>query len=218
MGSVIVVGAGPGLGVALARRFGREGMTVGLVGRRQRVLDELAEELAAEQIDAQGAAADVTDASGLVQALDALAKRFGPPDVLIYNAAAGAAMGAPSEVPVELLMGVVSVGLGGLVTAVQWALPAMRERGSGTILVTGSGIAVDPWVDAVALSVGKAAQRQFTHALHREVIDHGIQAVTVTIHGMLAPGGRFDPQVIAEEFWGVHARPRAEWEWELAYR
>ena len=217
MGSVIVVGAGPGLGVALARRFGREGLPVGLVGRRQSALDDLAEELAAEKIEAHVAAADVTDSAALRQALETLAERAGPPDVLIYNAAAASAPGAPSEVPVEVLMSVLEAGLGGLATAVQWALPAMRERGSGTILVTGSGIAVNPWVEAAALSVGKAAQRQFTHALHREVIDEGVQVVTVTIHGMLQQGGRFDPQVIAEEFWAVHARPRAEWTWELAY-
>jgi short-subunit dehydrogenase len=93
----------------------------------------------------------------------------------------------------------------------------MRARGSGTILVTGSAIAIDPWVEAAALSVGKAAQRAFTHALHREAIDDGVLAATVTICGVLSPGGRFDPQVVAEEFWAVHARPRPEWEWEYLY-
>lgn len=217
MGSVIVVGAGPGLGVALARRFGREGLPVGLIGRRAAALAELADELAAEKIQAHAATADVANRTSLHGALDELAERLGPPDVLLYNAAVGAAPGAPSEVSADVLLGVLAVGVGGLVHATQWVLPGMRERGSGTILVTGSGIAIDPWVEATALSVGKSAQRAFTHALHREVIEDGVQAATVTICGVLAPGGRFDPQVVAEEFWAVHLRSRAEWEWEHLY-
>jgi NADP-dependent 3-hydroxy acid dehydrogenase YdfG len=213
MSSVVVVGAGPGLGMALARRFGREGMTVGLVALHQARLDELVDELAADNITALAAAADVADRASLHAALD----RFDRPDVLLYNAAVGSAPGAPSEVSADVLLKVLAVGVGGLVHAVQHVLPGMRKQGSGTIIVTGSGIAIDPWVEAAALSVGKSAQRAFAHALHREVIEDGIQAATVTIRGVLAPGGRFDPQVVAEEFWAVHTRPRAEWTWEHLY-
>jgi NADP-dependent 3-hydroxy acid dehydrogenase YdfG len=218
MASIVVVGAGPGLGVAVARRFGREDFRVGLIGRRPEAVSQLVDELAVEKIDAHGAAGDVGDRDALHAAIDALAEKIGPPDVLVYNASAGAAPGLPSEVDAAQVMAVLAVGVAGLVNAVQRVLPAMRERRGGTILVTGSGIAIDPWVEAAALSVGKAAQRNFAHALHREVIDDDVHAATVTIHGVMAPGTAFDPQLIAEEYWAVHTKPRAEWAWEHAYR
>ena len=64
----MIVGAGPNLGVAIARRFGREGFSVGLVSRNQEKLDGLAGELEADGITAAGAAADIRDSDGLAAA------------------------------------------------------------------------------------------------------------------------------------------------------
>ncbi|MDQ1644153.1 MAG: hypothetical protein QOJ50_337 [Cryptosporangiaceae bacterium] len=217
-GSIIVVGAGPGLGTEIARRFGREGMQVGLIGRRLDRVQQVVDELAVEGIDARAVAGDTAHRDAIREALDTLTAELGAPDVLAYNAAAGSAPGSPSEVGSALLMQVLAVAAGGLADSVERIMPGMRERGSGTVLVTGSAIAIDPWVEATALSVGKAAQRHFTHALHREAIDYGVHATTVTIHGVLAVGTPFDPQLVAEEFWTVHTQPRAEWAWEHDYK
>jgi NADP-dependent 3-hydroxy acid dehydrogenase YdfG len=216
-GSIIVVGAGPGLGMAVARRFGREGFGVGLIGRRLSSVDQVVDELAAEKIEALAAAADVSDRVALHGALDSLTSALGVPDVLVYNASAGSAPGLPSEAGSATILSVLAAGVGGLADAVERVLPGMCARRSGTVLVTGSAIAIDPWVEATALSVGKAAQRHFTHALHREVIEDDIHATTITIHGVIAAGTAFDAQVIAEEFWTVHSQPRAEWTWEHPY-
>ena len=64
----MIVGAGPNLGLAIARRFGREGFSVGLVSRNQEKLDGLAGELEADGITAAGAAADIRDSDGLAAA------------------------------------------------------------------------------------------------------------------------------------------------------
>ena len=66
--SIVIVGAGPNLGLAVARRFGREGLSVGLVSRTQAKLDDLAAQLEDEGITAAGAAADIRDASALAAA------------------------------------------------------------------------------------------------------------------------------------------------------
>jgi NADP-dependent 3-hydroxy acid dehydrogenase YdfG len=216
-GSIIVIGAGPGLGMAVARRFGREGFRVGLVGRRLSAAEALVDELAADKIEALAAAGDVSDRTARLAALDSLTSANGVPDVLVTNASAGSARGRPSEIGSATILAVLAAGVGGLADAVERVLPEMRERRSGTVLVTGSAIAIDPWVEAAALSVGKAAQRHFTHALHREVIEDDVHATTITIHGVIAPGTAFDAQVIAEEFWTVHTQPRAEWTWEHPY-
>jgi NADP-dependent 3-hydroxy acid dehydrogenase YdfG len=217
-GSIIVIGAGPGLGTAIARRFGREGFRAGLISRRLAAAEQVADELAAEKIDAYAAAGDASDRASLLAAIDSLTGAIGVPDVLAYNASTGSAPGLPSEAGSERLLAVLATGVGGLADAVGRVLPGMRERRSGTVLVTGSGIAIDPWVESAALSVGKAAQRQFTHALHREALDYDVHATTVTIHGVLAEGTAFDPQVVAEEFWAIHRQPREEWAWEHPYR
>ena len=67
--SIVIVGAGPNLGLAVARRFGREGLSVGLVSRTQAKLDDLAAQLEGEGITAAGAAADIRDAHALAAAI-----------------------------------------------------------------------------------------------------------------------------------------------------
>jgi len=83
--SLVIVGAGPNLGLAVARRFGREGFSVGLVSRTQAKLDDLAAQLEGEGITAAGAAADIRDADALAAAIEALAGRLGEVEVLEYS-------------------------------------------------------------------------------------------------------------------------------------
>ena len=61
MTTIAIVGAGRGVGAAVARRFGAEGFAVALLSRNQGRLDALATDLAADGVQAQGFAADVRD-------------------------------------------------------------------------------------------------------------------------------------------------------------
>jgi NADP-dependent 3-hydroxy acid dehydrogenase YdfG len=83
--SIVIVGAGPNLGAAIARRFGREGMPVGLVSRNGEKLERLAEDLGQEGITADFAAADIRDAAALSSAIGSLADRLGAIEVLEYS-------------------------------------------------------------------------------------------------------------------------------------
>jgi NADP-dependent 3-hydroxy acid dehydrogenase YdfG len=213
---IILAGAGPGLGLSVARRFGREGYHVGLIARRQEHLDTLAAELGTEGIDAVGVHGDVGQRASLHAAVDALIAD-GLPDVLVYNAVAFP-FARPSKVDSDELMNGLSASVGGLVDAVQRVLQPMRDRGRGTILVTGGGTATNAWPDAVGLGVAKAAQRNFTQALHHEAVEDGVLAATITIYGTIQTHTPFDPALIAEEYWRVHNLPRAEWAWEYEYR
>jgi NADP-dependent 3-hydroxy acid dehydrogenase YdfG len=85
MSTIAIVGAGPGVGAAVARRFGREGFAVALISRTQAHLDVLAAELSADGITAQGFAADVRDRAALKQAIDAASTTLGPIEVLQYS-------------------------------------------------------------------------------------------------------------------------------------
>ena len=214
---LLLVGAGPGLGVAIARRFGRERFRLGLISRSERSLAPVVAELAAEGLDVHTALGEAGDTASLRAAVDALTGVLGVPDVLVYNVAA-TPRGGPTDVDPATVVRALTIFGGGLVDAVQAVVPGMRERRRGTILVTGSGVAFDPWVEVVALGMGKAAQRNYVNALYREVIDDEVYAATVTIRGVLAPGTPFDPALVAEEFWAAHRRPREDWEWEITYR
>src|SRR4029079_12082764 len=83
--SLVIVGAGPNLGAAVARRFGREGMAVGLIARDRARLDALAAELAATGLAVDVAAADIRDPAALAAAIGELAERLGPVEVLEYS-------------------------------------------------------------------------------------------------------------------------------------
>jgi NAD(P)-dependent dehydrogenase (short-subunit alcohol dehydrogenase family) len=84
---VIVIGAGPGIGTAVARRFAREGFRLGVLARSPATVDAALAAVADHDIATHGVTADVTDEPGLRSALDELMGRLGVPDVLVYNAA-----------------------------------------------------------------------------------------------------------------------------------
>jgi NADP-dependent 3-hydroxy acid dehydrogenase YdfG len=198
--SIIVVGAGPGLGGAIAARFGAEGFRVGLVSRHESVI---APALMAAGIDVHTAVGDAGYTGSLHDALDRLTATLGVPDVLVYNAALPIP-GRPSTLDSVQLLASLATNVGGFVDAVQRVVQSMRVRRSGTILASGCGIALQPWVDAAGLSVGKAALRTMVHAL-------------VTIKGIMSPRTALAPERVAEEFWRVYAQPRAEWRWEQVF-
>jgi NADP-dependent 3-hydroxy acid dehydrogenase YdfG len=211
--SIIIVGAGPGLGGAIAARFGGEGFRVGLVSRREPVI---APALVAAGIEVHTALGDAGYTGSLHTALDALTATLGVPDVLVYNPAT-AVPGRPSTLDSVQLLASVATNVGGFVDAVQRVVQPMRVRRSGTILATGCGIALHPWVDAAGLSAGKAALRTMVHALADEVADDDVHAAIVTVMGMMRPRTALAPERVAEEFWRVYAQPRAEWEWERVF-
>jgi NAD(P)-dependent dehydrogenase (short-subunit alcohol dehydrogenase family) len=214
--SVVVVGAGPGMGAAIARRFAREGFRVGLLSRRLSTLDPLVEEFVSLGVEVHAAAGDVSYAESLRTGMAELTSALGIPDVLVYNVSVPAPGRVSMLDPVQFLASM-ATNAGGFITTVQTVLQAMRERGSGTILLTGSGAALNPWPDGSAVSAGKAAQRNLLHSLAKEVSGDGVHACTVTIKGLVLPGTAFDPDLIAEEFWTLHCQPPGEWEWERAY-
>lgn len=134
----VVVGAGPGLGLAIARRFARGGFDVALIGRDQGRLNSLSGTIESEGYCARGFAADAGSEDELRSAFAKIAEWNGDVGVLIFNAAVLAADSAP-EMTARSMMEGMAVNLGGAICSVNQVLPAMRGRAHGTILVTGGG-------------------------------------------------------------------------------
>src|SRR4051794_37792262 len=85
MTTVAVIGAGPGLGTAIARRFGAEGYAIALLSRNQQRLDQLTADLTDQGHTARGYAANVRDPKALTAALDQAANDLGTIEVLQYS-------------------------------------------------------------------------------------------------------------------------------------
>lgn len=205
-GSIVVVGAGPNLGAAVARRFGREGLAVGLVARDESKLGTLAETLRAADVSADFEPADIRDADALSAAIGSLAERLGPVEVLSFSPLPARAFMKPIlETTVNDLRGPLEFSVLGAVAAARAVLPAMLERGSGTILYTTGGAAINPYPLRAGVGVSFAGEVAYARMLHDELRDRGVHVAHTAIGGRIAPGGDHEPAEVAELLWRHHA-------------
>lgn len=214
--SAIIIGAGPGLGLALAKKFGQELGEVALIARAGERLAPLVQELKDLGIVAHSFTADAADLDGLQATIRRAVAVLPPLKVLIYNAAA-IRPGRPLQLDpkgfaAELLVDVVAP-----LAAVQTVAPVLEANGGGSVLLTGGGFAIYPNAEMAALSAGKAALRNLTATLAADLEPKGIRATIVTICGYLAEEGRFAPSAVAEAYWDLHANPQDASMSELTY-
>jgi NAD(P)-dependent dehydrogenase (short-subunit alcohol dehydrogenase family) len=182
MKNLIVVGVGPQLGMAIARRFGTEGFRVGLVARRKDKLDEYVEELAGAGIEAYAAAADVMDLDELVGAVEQVKHELGPIDVLEYSPLVNfARMRGVLDLDVDIVQEQFAFHLHGAVAAVRVVLPDMLARGDGGLLFTTGGSAVKPMASHASAAFGVGALRSYAYMLHDALAPEGIYAGTLSI-------------------------------------
>ncbi|MGF1502750.1 MAG: SDR family NAD(P)-dependent oxidoreductase [Paracoccaceae bacterium] len=215
---VIVAAAGPGVGLGVAKRFAREGHPVALIARRPAALEAMVAEIAQAGGTARGFEADVTEMAALGEALSRIETEMGAPEGLVWNGGRWVETPALSLAAADFETDLRLTTVGALVAA-QAVAPAMERAGSGSILVTGGGLALAPQYGGAvpALAAGKAAVRALVHAAAAEFAARGIHLGTVTIAGQVAPGGAFDPDRIAEAFWELFTEPRDAWTVERVF-
>jgi NADP-dependent 3-hydroxy acid dehydrogenase YdfG len=203
--SIVIVGAGPNLGLAIGRRFGREGLAVGLISRDPAKLDGLVGELEADGIQASAQAADIRDASALAGAIETLADRLGPVEVLEYSPLPAREFMRPVlETTAEDIRAPLEFSVVGAVAAVQAVVGPMRAAGHGSILfTTGTAfLSLNPQRAGVAVSFsGEVAYAQM---LHDALADDGVHVAHVAVAGQIAPGADFEPEEIADALWRHH--------------
>jgi NADP-dependent 3-hydroxy acid dehydrogenase YdfG len=212
MAGLVIVGVGPGIGVAVAKRFVREGMSAGLIARSEQTLKAAADALPGAEVFT--ATADTTDEVGLRAALDRVAEEYGVPDVVVYNAAL-IRPDAIGELTAREHLDALAVNVVGAITTAAHVVPAMAERGSGTFIITGG--MPEPKPAYASLSLGKAGVRTLVTLLDQQYGASGVHAATVTVAGGVAPGTAWDPDGIAEQYWRLHIQPRADWTHEVLH-
>ncbi|MFE7838589.1 SDR family NAD(P)-dependent oxidoreductase [Streptomyces sp. NPDC057474] len=221
MPTIAIIGAGPGMGLAIARTFGSRGFDVALISRTKEKLQTLVGRLGQEGITAEAFTADVLDRPSLTAALDAVKARFGGIDVLEYSPAPhspvpGLTMVAPSQATVDDLQPQIEYLFYGAITAAQAVLPAMREAGAGTLLFTTGGGSVDPIPMLGNVNAAGAALRNWVINLDKELAGSGVHAAHVAINVWIGDGGpegipTATPEQIAPLYWDLHEdRDRSE--------
>jgi short-subunit dehydrogenase len=221
MKTYLCIGAGPGIGAATAKRFLREGYRVVLVSRTAAASSELKALFEADAANVTYEAADASDP----QQMAALIEKYEGDDleVVHYNAAvmrydtSGALImqGIESETASDIANDI-AVNVSSALATVAKVIPIMRARGTGTILLTGGGLAVQPSADLLTLSIGKAAMRTIGEALFEPLKRQGIHIASVRVSTLVAsdPG---HPRKIADAFWNLHDQATSAWTWETLY-
>jgi short-subunit dehydrogenase len=214
MAGAVIIGAGPGIGTSVARRFAAARIPVGLIARTAASVDaaRAAVVAAVPGVTVAGATADAGQDDQLMAALDALTGQLGVPAALIYNAGL-IQRDRPGELSRERHVAAYAINVLGAMTAAVHVAPAMAEAGGGTILITGGMPEPDP--EFTSLSLGKAGVRALTTLLASEYGPAGIHVATVTVSGAVVPGGPYDPDLIAGHYWRLHTQPRPAWEHDV---
>lgn len=207
MSTIAIVGAGEGLGAAVARRFGSEGFDVALISRKQDSVDRLAETLAADGVAAKGFAANVRDPRSLTDALDRAAQELGPIEVLEYSPLPQKEFLRPVlETTADDLVGAVEFSVYGPVAAVHQVLQGMRFLGRGTVLFVNGGSGARPSATVAGTSVAFAGLSAYAQMMHDVLAKEDIHVGQLIIPGAITPGDAAkDPSVLADTLWTMHA-------------
>ncbi|MEV4515765.1 SDR family NAD(P)-dependent oxidoreductase [Dactylosporangium sp. NPDC049525] len=223
--SIVVLGAGPGLGQAVAHRYAREGYSVVLVARRKEPLDQLAEQLAGDGARVHAIVADLADTDAIPALADRIRATTGDPDVLYYGVSADGFVPVLDLTP-QRVRDLMPLGVSTLLALVQAFLPAMIARGDGAIL-SAQGASALHGNPHIAGGVVLAAQRNYLQALHAAVADKGVHVGGLFIgaaiehtpfHAQMEAAraaGDFvpdiptvDPAHLADLLWGMHNTTR----------
>jgi NAD(P)-dependent dehydrogenase (short-subunit alcohol dehydrogenase family) len=230
--SALIVGAGEGLGGAIARRFARAGFETCVTRRNADKLAPLVEQI--EQLPGRAHAfgCDARDENAVVELFDRVEKDVAPIEVVVFNP--GGNVNFPIRDTTSRIFRKVweMACFGGFLTGRE-AARRMAPRGRGTILFTGATASVRGGAGFSAFASAKHGLRALAQSMARELGPQGIHVCHVVIDGAIdtpwirenfgdlvasRPEGLLPPDDIAESYWQLHSQPRSAWTFELDLR
>jgi NAD(P)-dependent dehydrogenase (short-subunit alcohol dehydrogenase family) len=221
-----VLGVGPGLGASVAHRFAREGFAVALMARSEESVAGAREEIESDGGTALPVPTDATDPASIASAFETIRADLDDAEVFVYNAGAFE-MGGILEIEPERFDECFRANCAGAFYAAREVLPAMVERGRGTILLTGATAALRGSARFSALAVGKFGLRALAQSMAREFGPQGVHVAHVIIDGQInTPRVRgmypdreehtmLSSDAIAETYWQLHSQDPTAWTLEL---
>jgi meso-butanediol dehydrogenase/(S,S)-butanediol dehydrogenase/diacetyl reductase len=127
----LITGGGTGIGEAIAKRFVEEGAKICITGRRQEMLDKVAQSLSTDSVVT--CSGDVTDFKDIEKMVNTTIKFGGKLDVLVNNAGIDPG-GTVVDLDLELWKEVIDINLTGPFLAMKASLPHMIQNGGGSII------------------------------------------------------------------------------------
>lgn len=234
-GVALVVGAGDGLGGAVAKAFAQQGLTA-CVTRRPRHEDQLASlvaEIAADGGTAYGFATDARDEDETVALFDRIESEIGPIEVMVFNIGANVRFDI-GDTTAQVYRKVWEMAAFAGFLAGREAARRMLERGRGTILFTGATASLRGGAGFSAFSGAKHALRALAQSMARELGPQGLHVAHIVIDGAvdgdfirglypdweerLANDALLTPPHIAQEYVRLWQQPRDTWTHELDLR
>lgn len=180
----LISGAGSGIGLELAKEFGRCGATVIGTDINQQRVDEMVKTLTSMGCSARGYCVDHTsrlEVEGLFAAINA---EVGPVDCICANAGVGH-MGKVGSIPEKEWRWVLDVNIWGIIHMVEVFVPSMIKRKSGWVMITASGAALCPSPGMAPYNLTKFAALGLGETMYMELKMHGI-GVSVLCPGIIA--------------------------------
>jgi NADP-dependent 3-hydroxy acid dehydrogenase YdfG len=213
----VVVGFGPGVSTAVAEKFGAEGFSVALVGRSEDRLAAGVQALKAKGIGAVAVPGDAADPTAIRGAIAKARAELGPLTVIHWNAYGGAEAGDFVTGDPAAVKDIFDIGVVGLLSAVQEALPDLKTADGGAVLVTNGAFgAMAPAMDALAVqmnvmgvALANAAKAKLVGLLAVRLKDDGVYVGEVTIAGAVkgtawAGEDGIEGSKIADTFWRLY--------------
>ena len=207
---IAIIGAGPGMGLAIAKTFGAQGYKVALLSRNPAKQEPLLTALAKQGIEAAAFTADVLDRASIASGLTTVKQRFGSIDVLEYSPADwGLPLASISDLSHDNIQTAFDFNVHGALAAVQAVLPDMLARNAGTVLFTTGASSVYPHLGNerfANFAVAGAALRAYAHALHAALAPRGVQVGHVSIGAWIGQQPGATPEAIAPLYWELHTK------------
>ncbi len=198
--SIIIIGAGLGIGAAVAEKFGLEKFKVWLISRTAKNGQKLIKKLSEPGVTAFFEVGYASNLAELQQALLKLSAKLGEVDVLVYNAAALKSKDILLESGEQLTKDFCNNVAAALESTK--ALFTNLKKSRGIILIIGGGLATHPHPQYGSLSIGKAGLRSLALQLHERLKDDLIYVGLLTITQSVTPSNPvYSPAAIAEQFW-----------------
>lgn len=230
----MIVGAGPGLGCALAQRFARAEMNVAMAARHADRLETLAIECSGIGHYGRAYECDASVEASVETLFRKVTDELGPPDVVIYNAG-DFVEGSILDTSVDAFEASWRSGcLGGFIVGRAAARTLVRRLDAGgpggAILFTGATASLRGSARFHSFAAAKFGLRALAQSMARELHPRGIHVAHVIIDGHIRPPevieevgaavreDQLDPAAIAEAYFQLWRQPRSAWTHELDLR
>jgi 3-oxoacyl-[acyl-carrier protein] reductase len=200
----VITGAGRGIGRAIALAYAKAGACVVCSARSEAEIDETVRQITAADGQAIAHAADVVDYAAVVALFERASKRFGGIDIVVANAGVAVEQRLIENSDPRLWRKTVDVNLTGAYHTAHAAIPHLRKRGAGKIVLVGSGQRNRAAPGFSAYSCSKSGLWMLTQSLAVELSEHNISVnelipgpvkTDMTRDATIPPGEWFkDPQ------------------------